>query len=118
MKINKLDHEATDSTPKGSLLISDGTTIFAVTKRTSNSGNFRHIAFYTMMIEDSNFEEGDCRITSTNMSKWVCHMLGLPYKDETIAVGVNGNDELIAAKGIVEQIKTHLELKRLNVQLL
>jgi len=62
--------------------------IFAVVKRVSNSGNYRHVSLYVPKIEDNNFEEGEKRITMQSIAFEFHKATGLSYKQETDAIAI------------------------------
>jgi hypothetical protein len=66
-------------------------TIFYVIKRISNSGQYKHIAFYYLQINDDNFSEGENRITPINISGQVAIATGFKYERKTECVGVTMN---------------------------
>jgi|TARA_R100001163_G_C4973340_1_gene132384 hypothetical protein len=74
-------------------LIKPKDTLFYIIKSVSNSGQYKHIAFYYMDINDDNFKEGDNRIKPINISDQVALATGYKYEAKSKCVGITLNQD-------------------------
>lgn len=82
-------HKKTESYEYLQKHINEGDTIYYIVKRVSNSGMYRHIAFYKFNVKDT-FKEGEDRVQSIWLTRAMCNVLGYTFKEQTECMGVNG----------------------------
>ena len=76
-----------------SAVLGKSTTSFTTDAQVSNSGQYKHIAFYYMDINDDNFKEGDNRIKPINISDQVALATGYKYEAKSKSVAITLNQD-------------------------